>query len=1128
MAKPRYVCILFFLLNCCANAEETEDTCAEDHILLGENFFRCQFQFQQIKARIFESLAITTRVGMAEKNFKHSGWWLGLDMLGLTVLGLLFFGVNGYVFVNATWFDRKPSKDADTIEGVPRTFFEQVKEMIRVFFQVACAEELFWRAFLLPSPSSFAIARQQWGWSLVLYVGWIFLVSVVYVLFHLVSGYLLSNVARRKLVGAQKTFSDPRFLAMCSFLTLTLDFLYYAAGVIIGYGYVWPCIIVHWLLVSIWLNFCWGSERMRLETEDKEWILSEETKPEANGKIPGYMYLCSFLAGHGILRKNREFNFGDCISLLVLILGCLALVGAADCQSKQQTSSLASVSCWLGYCMVIVACICSAVLGWKEEYYDWVTQMYSTQDLKHHLKQHFEHKDADDKKATFRDRKLIDHSVYEHLKSELEKKAPMNGGKELVIGTLLGVLTTLAVLYSFVFGFQMQNTEGRFQMWICLSMGMFALAVASAPLAVLGTLSRIKILREQLKVVAETDEFFVQYGGRDGSPETRWNSLCSDYMSLDQSLRNIGYTSVWLFLSFNGALLLDNISVAIMLWTDPHTNYLMIASVPAFVFQLSFIWSQTQVTSRAKELGPLALKAALTTKGEKAQFTVMYANFVAHHPTGWHVGPLGLLSIDLLIAFGKLVAANVALRFIGPFLLDAIDEAHADKEIHKHNITSKATNLVEVSDFPIDASYQNGSPTFFNGVHQIKHALTTTSDGGSTTYGLVALIVLVYFVLVVVWVFGTGFLRSRFALPRTSKDWGNVICMLLAPALLQEVLWRVILLPSPDQLDANSIPQVLFVSLAFAGSYVFPTPSILNVLPGISRRPGAFVVFRDPRFLVAAALLGSAAASSYYASGGSIWPSVVMHWLTAAIWLVGFNGSHDLDDPDLKPDHLWSFWAPRLQKTAADLLVVVGLATVVGACFISQESGVPLISHMFVAARTRLLMQTGTVVAVFCAVMCLGVSQHIGRDYRHAFGIASAICVAVGILNPACVDTGSLTGPSPLCWEGPRSVFHATFVTVGFTTGLLEMWLQRWLEKPGVSNALYSMRAPLRWLSTLALVCLPVLRRSNLGMNPSLAVCEWILFLSMLLHTWSSRFEDEASTENKASYETLVALPDES
>mmetsp|Transcript_116073 Transcript_116073/g.201520 ORF Transcript_116073/g.201520 Transcript_116073/m.201520 type:complete len:139 (+) Transcript_116073:2-418(+) len=138
--------------------------------------------------------------------------------------------------------------------------------------------------------------------------------------------------------------------------------------------------------------------------------------------------------------------------------------------------------------------------------------------------------------------------------------------------------------------------------------------------------------------------------------------------------------------------------------------------------------------------------------------------------------------------------------------------------------------------------------------------------------------------------------------------------------------------------------------------------------------------------------------------------------------------------------------------------------------------------------------------------------------------------MAVAVLSPSCVDRESLAGPLHVCEEGLRSVFHAMFVTVGLSTGLLEMWLQRWLNKPGISSSVQSMRSPLRWLCTVALVCLPLVRRSGLGMNPTLAICEWVIFLCMLLHAWSARFEDEAPAkgQHSAGYITLMTSSEES
>jgi predicted Abi (CAAX) family protease len=42
----------------------------------------------------------------------------------------------------------------------------------------------------------------------------------------------------------------------------------------------------------------------------------------------------------------------------------------------------------------------------------------------------------------------------------------------------------------------------------------------------------------------------------------------------------------------------------------------------------------------------------------------------------------------------------------------------------------------------------------------------------------------------------------------------------------------------------------------------------------------------DPRFLVQVTLLGLACSLAYLVSG-SIWPPVLIHWLTVVVWLLG-------------------------------------------------------------------------------------------------------------------------------------------------------------------------------------------------------------------------------------------------
>lgn len=104
---------------------------------------------------------------------------------------------------------------------------------------------------------------------------------------------------------------------------------------------------------------------------------------------------------------------------------------------------------------------------------------------------------------------------------------------------------------------------------------------------------------------------------------------------------------------------------------------------------------------------------------------------------------------------------------------------------------------------------------------------------------------------------------------------------LLVPALAEELFFRGLLYPHPDE------PVLLRGRFGWAALslliYVVAHP-----LNGWLLRPVARDIFFDGRFLVIVLLLGVAALVSYHRAR-SLWPAVVMHYLTVALWL-SFGG----------------------------------------------------------------------------------------------------------------------------------------------------------------------------------------------------------------------------------------------
>jgi predicted Abi (CAAX) family protease len=129
---------------------------------------------------------------------------------------------------------------------------------------------------------------------------------------------------------------------------------------------------------------------------------------------------------------------------------------------------------------------------------------------------------------------------------------------------------------------------------------------------------------------------------------------------------------------------------------------------------------------------------------------------------------------------------------------------------------------------------------------------------------------------------GTGLLRAEVV-----RSWkamaGILLVSLLFPAIAEEAIFRVALLPHPSE-GAPRDRQLLWGSL---GLVLFVASHPLKVIGNRSLRS---VTFRSPVFLSLAALLGLACTAAYVETG-SVWPPVVIHWGSVIVWL-GFLGGY--------------------------------------------------------------------------------------------------------------------------------------------------------------------------------------------------------------------------------------------
>lgn len=100
------------------------------------------------------------------------------------------------------------------------------------------------------------------------------------------------------------------------------------------------------------------------------------------------------------------------------------------------------------------------------------------------------------------------------------------------------------------------------------------------------------------------------------------------------------------------------------------------------------------------------------------------------------------------------------------------------------------------------------------------------------------------------------------------------------PAFTEELVFRALLLPrraAPGRRFALAVAAALTL-------YVVAHPVNAALF-----RPDTLGLFSDPAYLAMTTLLGLACTAAYVTSG-SIWPAVLMHWLTVVLWILTLGG----------------------------------------------------------------------------------------------------------------------------------------------------------------------------------------------------------------------------------------------
>jgi predicted Abi (CAAX) family protease len=149
-------------------------------------------------------------------------------------------------------------------------------------------------------------------------------------------------------------------------------------------------------------------------------------------------------------------------------------------------------------------------------------------------------------------------------------------------------------------------------------------------------------------------------------------------------------------------------------------------------------------------------------------------------------------------------------------------------------------------------------------------------------WGMTVLLLLAYGAIAVPIGVKAGFLQWRPIRQRPIQFVKTLVFLFLCPALWEELVFRVILLPYPDELNS---PVITF-GWAMLSLTLFVLYQPLNAL---TLYKAGNPTFFQPVFLVLTALLGLTCTIAYWLTG-SLWAIALIHWVVVVIWLLCLNG----------------------------------------------------------------------------------------------------------------------------------------------------------------------------------------------------------------------------------------------
>jgi predicted Abi (CAAX) family protease len=145
-----------------------------------------------------------------------------------------------------------------------------------------------------------------------------------------------------------------------------------------------------------------------------------------------------------------------------------------------------------------------------------------------------------------------------------------------------------------------------------------------------------------------------------------------------------------------------------------------------------------------------------------------------------------------------------------------------------------------------------------------------------------ALLLLVYTAVALPVGFYWGFLKFE-PIAISYRSIIEIIAICFAtPAIAEELFFRVLLLPHFTEKVSRS-SQLVWAGVSLIAFIAY------HPLNGMTFFPAGLETFKNPIFLLLAALLGIVCTLAYLPSG-SLWASVVLHWLVVITWLLLLGG----------------------------------------------------------------------------------------------------------------------------------------------------------------------------------------------------------------------------------------------